>query len=484
MKSKYLIVGAVVAGVFIGTAVVAEALTHTLQFVETPIVQLYTSESYNATTLIVTPVPIDLDGNVLTISSFGSSPTLTVDPGISGYEEIEGFTSITNNGNGTATIGGLSRDLASQYPYTTSGTGRAHAAGSTVVFSNNPQMYARFAAPENTQTWTATQTFSSTTPPAYDFNPNFNLVSSTTFASVGYVASTSYNGTVNGTTAAKGIFQQATSLQAASSTAVGSTGANLVLGSNIATDTPSTSGCATSGGCVVMSLLNGKLSQLWYDLTQAFTVTGLWTFNTGGFIDNASSTLTSTLNANGTNTFGGATTFNSSATFSGAVAGIRTTYASTTPTLSKNNGYATSSPFMSIAAGALSASSTIDIYGDWSCAQGNTTQTTCNLYIRDSVGDTIANMSISPASTNNQTVDCAFHAQILFNSSLASQITLSQMSGGTYVNASAAATFCPTDLINTSSVNFANAQSLGFVVRGNDSNGTATLNNFSIVVTR
>ena len=101
MKSKYLIVAGVVAGVIFGTAIAAYASTHTLQFVETPIVQLYTSESYNATTLIVTPVPIDLDGNVLTISSFGSSPTLTVDPGISGYEEIEGFTSITNNGNGT-----------------------------------------------------------------------------------------------------------------------------------------------------------------------------------------------------------------------------------------------------------------------------------------------------------------------------------------------------------------------------------------------
>lgn len=175
-------------------------------------------------------------------------------------------------------------------------------------------------------------------------------------------------------------------------------------------------------------------------------------------------------------------TVTGSATFSGAVAGLRTTYASTTPNLTKNNGYATTTAFFSVPAGALSASSTIDIYGDFSCAQTNTTITACHVFIGNDLGTKYADMPVIPATNNNMTVDCSFHAQILFNNSLSAQITLTQTNGGTFIGAQLSS--CATNLIKSTSLNFANAQKIGFIVQGIDANATVTLNNYSIVQTR
>lgn len=206
------------------------------------------------------------------------------------------FTGVTQNGNGTATLTGVTRGISFYSPFVASTTLQlAHAGGATFILSNPAAFYAQFLTNTNSNNIYGTFTFSSTSPPVYDADPIWANFSTQALADVSYVNSVVAAGCANGSTTVKGCVQTATARQAASSTVNGSTGAIDVLQSSYATDTPSTSGCATSsGGCVVMSLLNGKLSQLWLDLTQAFTVTGLWTFNTGGFIDNASSTFTGT----------------------------------------------------------------------------------------------------------------------------------------------------------------------------------------------
>lgn len=298
-------------------------------------------------------------------------------------------------------------------------------------------------------------------------------------ADVGYVNAISIAGAANAQTTVNGISQLATALQDASGTVTGSTGANLVIRSADATSSNDVAGLH-----VVVTQNSGKINWNLIDLGNNFTVTGLATFNTGGIIDNASSTFTSTANLNGTTSFGGTTTFNATSTFNAVVAGLRTTYASTTPTLTKNNGYATSSPFLTVPALSLTASSSIDIYGDWSCAQTNTAQSGCHMYISDNLGNKYLDMSVGFGQNNNQTLDCAFHAQILFNNSVSSQIILGQSSGSEQVNAAVTANSCPSNLVATLSLNYANAQQIGFVARGNDSNGTATLNNFSIIVNK
>jgi hypothetical protein len=136
-----------------------------------------------------------------------------------------------------------------------------------------------------------------------------------------YVDYVGTSGCTNADSATRGCVQLATALKAASSTATGSTGASDVLWSQYATDTPQNCSTAGNGGCVIMSLLNGKLNQSWLDLTQPFAWSGLQTFSSG-YIDNASSTHVSTTNFTGTATFNGASTFNGTATFVAAPVGI------------------------------------------------------------------------------------------------------------------------------------------------------------------
>lgn len=145
-------------------------MTVNLKINQTPAVALYSGLSAAGTSMVITPYPVDLDGTKLTMSDFGSLGYCTVDPKISGYEEIISFTGITDNGDGTATLTGLSRDLTSKYPYTTSGTGKQHGSSAVVVFSNNPQIYGRLAGKDNDETitglWSFTQVISGIVPTA------------------------------------------------------------------------------------------------------------------------------------------------------------------------------------------------------------------------------------------------------------------------------------------------------------------------------
>lgn len=135
-------------------------MSHPTQLVQTPAVALYTGLSSAAVSMVVSPYPVDLDGVALTMADFGTVAYCTVDPKVSGFEEIISFTGITNNGNNTGTLTGLTRDLQSKYPYTGSGTGKTHGSSATVVFSDNPQVYAQFAAKANDETITGSWTFS------------------------------------------------------------------------------------------------------------------------------------------------------------------------------------------------------------------------------------------------------------------------------------------------------------------------------------
>jgi hypothetical protein len=125
---------------------------------------LYSSISAAATSMKVTPYPVDLDGNKLTMAALGSTPQVTVDSKVFQIEEIIGFTAITDNGDNTATLTGLSRDLASS-SLATPGTGKAHGSGATVIISWNPQDVARLAALENDNVFTGNNTAPNPTSP-------------------------------------------------------------------------------------------------------------------------------------------------------------------------------------------------------------------------------------------------------------------------------------------------------------------------------
>lgn len=161
-----------------------------LKYVQTPATQLYASMSGTDTSCVVSPYPVDLDGNKLVFADFGDNPTFTVDPKIAGIEEICYFTDLVDNGNGTGTLNGLTRDLISKSPYTTSGTGRGHGSNATIVFGANPQTFG---------------------------------------AIIAYINAIAIAGAPNASTIIQGLLQLSTSAQVNSGTALGSTSAPLAV---------------------------------------------------------------------------------------------------------------------------------------------------------------------------------------------------------------------------------------------------------------
>lgn len=270
----------------------------TLNFVQTPSTTLYSTLSITGTSMRITPYPKDLDGVKLTMTDFGSSPTLTADPKKTNYEEIIGFTGITDNGDNTATLTGLSRDLTSKSPYTTTGTGKQHGAGAIVVFSNNPQMYARFAVLENTQTITGLWTFSSS-PLVPTPTTAFQAVTKA------YVDGGILAGGATSTESVTGLSRLATRLQQASSSP-STANTPLVLQAQYATS--SFNGSNSTGLNVVVTRNNNTIdpnaiatsSNDTYNFGGTFSTTGtttiatstIYTLNAGRII--ASSTISST----------------------------------------------------------------------------------------------------------------------------------------------------------------------------------------------
>lgn len=131
-----------------------------LKFVQTQAVALYTGISAVDTSAVITPYPRDIQTNTkLVMADFGETPSITIDPKIPGYEEICTFTGLIDNGDGTGTITGLTRNLIGQYPYTTPGTGKQHGSSAVVVFSDNPQLFARLAALENDNVYSGNNSY-------------------------------------------------------------------------------------------------------------------------------------------------------------------------------------------------------------------------------------------------------------------------------------------------------------------------------------
>lgn len=135
------------------------------KFIQTPPVALYSGMSAAATSCVIAPYPLDIQTQrKLTMADWGTIGYATVDPKVYGYEEIISFTGITDNGNNTATLTGLTRNLIGEDPYTTAGTGRQHGSSAVVVFSNNPQLYASLASLANSNTFTGLNIFNTYAP--------------------------------------------------------------------------------------------------------------------------------------------------------------------------------------------------------------------------------------------------------------------------------------------------------------------------------
>ena len=213
--------------------------------------------------------------------NFGDKGCITIQSGnTSGKQEFASFTGLTQNSDGTATLSGVSRGLERYEPFSASTTLQtAHAGGSQVVVGNSPPcFYENYTASTQSETITGQWTFSDL--------PESSLAATTSsqFTNKAYVDATANAGAATSTETNGGIVELATQLEMASSTDNGATQPTVVQ-SKYGTSTPS--GTSYSGLYFPVTKNNGKLSQLFLDLTESFTFSG-------GLLNTASSTFTAT----------------------------------------------------------------------------------------------------------------------------------------------------------------------------------------------
>ena len=164
----------------------------------------------------------DIDGNPVSMAELGTKAYGTIEPASGTQEEQISFTGITQNGNGTATLLGVS-NVGFLSPYTeTSGLSKSHAGGVTFVISNTSAFYSDFANTRDTETISEVWTFDETPTITNDPVGNLDAVNKE------YVDGLVVAGAPNGNTTTKGIYQSATVAQQGTHTAVGSTGASLI----------------------------------------------------------------------------------------------------------------------------------------------------------------------------------------------------------------------------------------------------------------
>lgn len=391
----------------------------------------------------------------------------------SSISEFISATGISQNGDGSATLTGVTRGLtrtpAGSNCTASTTLSQSHAGQSIFILSNSPCFYAEYLPARTIATSSAVLTFGSTTPPRYDYvaaQSTGTFISTTSeFASVAYVNAIAVAGVNNATQGVKGIVQLATARQEASSTSLGSTAASNVLQAGHATDTPTTQGCsltgALSGGCIAMSALDGFLRQTWLDLTKQ------WTFSTA-FITLASSTSATTTNL-------GLPALTSTILKTNAVGNVvpavsGTDYQKEQYQAASNvdfvvNNTTSTTTMMTIPASTMTASSSITL----TAMLGITGAQTCTVRLRDGTGATITNAIVISAGDSVAQIQLDVYSQ----SSLTSQIGRG-MQVGKEIQASASET--------TSAINFANALVLNLVMTSSAASN-CNINGWFIMVT-
>lgn len=210
----------------------------------------------SATSITLSSLTIPQTGYELQDSDFSDTFYITFEPGNRQRQEIASCTTVVQNVNGTATLSGCTRGLLPFTPFTASSSYQfAHGGGTSVIFSDPPQLFNEFTAKSNNETITGLYTFtqlplSSTSTPT----DQRQLITLYQFQQA------TTTGGINGSETAKGVFEGATQAEMALGTEFGATGASLALLSKYATSTRTGTGnfvIVTAGTGYVSSTFGG-----------------------------------------------------------------------------------------------------------------------------------------------------------------------------------------------------------------------------------
>ena len=225
--------------------------------------------SSTATSITLSSLTIPQTGTDIVDSDLSSTFYMTIEPGSRTRQEIISCDTLVQNANDTATISGCVRGLAPIPPYTASTSLQfAHAGGTSIIFSDPPQLFRQYANRINNETILGTWTFGSTTFPQLDVYAA--PTTTVQFAPKKYVDDTAVSGAADILYATKGIGSLGSTAQASSSAATGPTSAQPLVGTNI------TSGHYTGTTTIPVTRTDGYLDP-------AFTATSsphMWTAST------------------------------------------------------------------------------------------------------------------------------------------------------------------------------------------------------------
>jgi len=226
--------------------------------------QLSSAISSSATSIILKSLTIPISGTEVNMATvFGDIGYATIEPGSTTRKEFISFTGITQSGsNDTATLTGVTRGLSFVYPYTASTTHQiSHSGGSTVIFSNPPSFYNRFAIKDNDETISGAWTFTSTAQPIFDAQPT--PTDDKQLITKQYADNIANQGAATSTATVAGIVEIATRAEIASTTAVAANKADLVVTAQYCT-----SSMEVANYWIPMTDSDGKLDQSFIDLTE------------------------------------------------------------------------------------------------------------------------------------------------------------------------------------------------------------------------
>lgn len=426
----------------------------------------------------------DVQGNLLSV---GSYQCLSVDTGQPNFEAICGTVSSSSTAGLTLAI--ALRGLSTQTATTTNSSFIfTHRRGADVRITDFPALTILNNQLNGAQVIPNPIYYSS------NFTPSFwTTAASSTIATLGIVNSTAASGCGNASEVANGCSQLATAAQAAAGTSLGSTGARIVIPGSLTNATQS------STTIVPVTNTSGKLSQLFLDLTQAFTFVGNVVTN-GSLTANATTTISASnvlsnalvlhgLPYSWPNTRAASSTVlsedgNGNLSFespSSIVIHPYSLYSGTTVTANSGT-TATSTASLTIPAGVLTASSTITAIVTPACTPGSNGSPACDWQLVTSKGVILAQASFSesasgPVSTGPLTFT------VTPNNSLSSQEGCVTGIMAPWGQSSVPLSSQDTSNCASSAVNFANALTLTMNTKINTtSGGESQINQFQIIV--
>lgn len=200
-----------------------------------------------------------IDGVPLTMSNFGIIGYGTLEPNSFQREEQISFTSITQNANGTATLGGV-KTVGFLYPYTeAAGVAKSHPGGAVFVISNTSGFYNRLTSKDDDEIINGAWVFPSAEPDRPKISADVDATDATSLVAYGQLARAVFGAVPSASTTVNGTDELATPAELAAGTAIGGTGAFLVPANSSFNSTP-------AANLVPVATSDGVIDQGWVDI--------------------------------------------------------------------------------------------------------------------------------------------------------------------------------------------------------------------------